>query len=168
MKAFVLFLSPATFVFMHCIAQGQEQPYVYLTGYTIPKESNTIGYVKTRGAEIKSVAVEGEQSAAFEIAENHKLVIRRKKLKGSLPWFDVKLNVKTSAGEVSRTFRIVKDNFVRNRVIAHRGAWKNTGVPENSIAALRHAVTLGCEGSEFDVHMSADSVPLVNHDPAIQ
>jgi glycerophosphoryl diester phosphodiesterase len=41
-------------------------------------------------------------------------------------------------------------------VIAHRGAWKNAGVPENSIASLQHAIDLCCYGSEFDVHMSAD------------
>ncbi|CAG5003802.1 hypothetical protein DYBT9275_03232 [Dyadobacter sp. CECT 9275] len=54
------------------------------------------------------------------------------------------------------------------KVIAHRGAWKNTGVPENSIAALEHAVKMGCYGSEFDVHMSADSVLFVNHDHTIK
>lgn len=54
------------------------------------------------------------------------------------------------------------------KVIAHRGAWKNTGVPENSIAALQHAIGLGCWGSEFDVHMSSDSVPFILHDHSIQ
>jgi glycerophosphoryl diester phosphodiesterase len=54
------------------------------------------------------------------------------------------------------------------KVIAHRGAWKNTGVPENSIAALKHAIQLECYGSEFDVHMSLDSVPFVLHDHSIQ
>jgi glycerophosphoryl diester phosphodiesterase len=54
------------------------------------------------------------------------------------------------------------------KVIAHRGAWKNTGVPENSIAALQHAINLNCYGSEFDVHLSADSVPFVLHDHTIQ
>ncbi|MDZ7648660.1 MAG: glycerophosphodiester phosphodiesterase family protein [Cytophagales bacterium] len=53
-------------------------------------------------------------------------------------------------------------------VIAHRGAWKNTGVPENSIAALQHAVKLNCYGSEFDVHLSADSVPFILHNHSIQ
>ena len=33
---------------------------------------------------------------------------------------------------------------------------------------MNHAVAMGCEGSEFDVHMSADSLPLINHDPSIQ
>ena len=50
------------------------------------------------------------------------------------------------------------------QVIAHRGAWKTQGLPENSIAALNEAVMLKCYGSEFDVHMTADSVLVVNHD----
>ena len=54
------------------------------------------------------------------------------------------------------------------QVIAHRGAWKNTGVPENSIASLQHAIRLGCWGSEFDVHMSSDSVLFILHDHSIQ
>ncbi|MBX2895531.1 MAG: glycerophosphodiester phosphodiesterase [Cyclobacteriaceae bacterium] len=54
------------------------------------------------------------------------------------------------------------------KVIAHRGAWKNTNVPENSIAALQNAIALKCYGSEFDVHLSADSVPFVLHDHSIQ
>jgi glycerophosphoryl diester phosphodiesterase len=56
----------------------------------------------------------------------------------------------------------------KNKVIAHRGAWKNTGATENSIGALEHAIKLGCYGSEFDVHMSADSVIYVNHDHTIK
>lgn len=56
----------------------------------------------------------------------------------------------------------------KSKVIAHRGAWKNTGATENSIAALEHAIKLGCYGSEFDVHMSADSVLFVNHDHTIK
>ena len=64
------------------------------------------------------------------------------------------------------TFEGMSQN--KNKVIAHRGAWKNTGVTENSIGALEHAVKLGCYGSEFDVHMSADSVIYVHHDHAIK
>lgn len=59
-------------------------------------------------------------------------------------------------------------DFYKTKVIAHRGAWKNTNVPENSIAALQHAIALNCYGSEFDVHLSADSVPFVLHDHSIQ
>ncbi|WP_111672537.1 glycerophosphodiester phosphodiesterase [Algoriphagus litoralis] len=54
--------------------------------------------------------------------------------------------------------------FHKNKVIAHRGAWKAQGLPQNSIASLREAIRLGCEGSEFDVWMTADEVLVVNHD----
>ena len=54
------------------------------------------------------------------------------------------------------------------RVIAHRGAWKNTNSPQNSLASLREAARMGCYGSEFDVHMAADSALFVNHDHTIQ
>jgi glycerophosphoryl diester phosphodiesterase len=59
----------------------------------------------------------------------------------------------------------LKMNFNDNKVIAHRGAWKNTGTPQNSIASLKAAIALGCFGSETDVHMTKDSALVINHDP---
>ncbi|MBL7816538.1 MAG: family 16 glycosylhydrolase [Saprospiraceae bacterium] len=56
-------------------------------------------------------------------------------------------------------------HFHQNKVIAHRGAWKHTGAPQNSIAALQNAVKLGCSGSEFDVRMTLDEVLVICHDP---
>ena len=54
--------------------------------------------------------------------------------------------------------------FAKNKVIAHRGAWKKNNLPENSIASLKEAIRLGCEGSETDVHLTADSFLVINHD----
>lgn len=51
----------------------------------------------------------------------------------------------------------------KNLVIAHRGAWKTQGLPENSIASLNEAIRIGCYGSEFDVQFTADGVAVVNH-----
>lgn len=51
-----------------------------------------------------------------------------------------------------------------SKIIAHRGAWKNSGLPQNSIAALKKAKELGCDGCELDVHLTADGVVVVNHD----
>src|SRR5699024_5594938 len=48
-----------------------------------------------------------------------------------------------------------------------RGAWDAPKIPENSIASLKKAITLGCKGSEFDVWMTKDSVLVVHHDPDI-
>lgn len=58
--------------------------------------------------------------------------------------------------------------FNKNKVVAHRGAWKTSNNPQNSIASLKEAVKLGCEGSEFDVWMTKDHVLVVNHDPEFQ
>lgn len=56
-------------------------------------------------------------------------------------------------------------SFAPNIVVAHRGAWKKNKLPENSIASLKEAVRIGCTGSEFDVHLTADDSLVVNHDP---
>ncbi len=55
-------------------------------------------------------------------------------------------------------------SFAPNQVVAHRGAFKKNHVPENSIASLKEAVRLGCTGSEFDVHFTADDSLVVAHD----
>jgi glycerophosphoryl diester phosphodiesterase len=56
-------------------------------------------------------------------------------------------------------------SFLKNGVVAHRGAWKNDSLPQNSMASLTNAFRLGVEGVEFDVQMTADCVIVVNHDP---
>ncbi len=65
------------------------------------------------------------------------------------------------------TSKITKKQFAfaNNIVVAHRGAFKKNKLPENSIAALKQAITLQCTGSEFDVRMTADDSLIINHDP---
>ena len=62
-------------------------------------------------------------------------------------------------------FNTIAQTFIYNKVIAHRGAWKNLGLPQNSIASLQNAINLGVTGSEFDVRMTKDEVLVINHDP---
>ena len=50
------------------------------------------------------------------------------------------------------------------QIIAHRGFWKTDGSAQNSIAALRKADSIRVFGSEVDVWLSSDGVPVVNHD----
>ena len=57
-----------------------------------------------------------------------------------------------------------KLDFHKNCVVAHRGAWKEQGLPQNSIASWREAVRLGCHGSECDVHITIDDSLVVTHD----
>jgi glycerophosphoryl diester phosphodiesterase len=51
------------------------------------------------------------------------------------------------------------------KIIAHRGAWKEFDLPENSIAALQKAIAIKAYGSEFDVRRTLDGKLVVNHDP---
>lgn len=51
------------------------------------------------------------------------------------------------------------------KIIAHRGAWKEFNLPENSIASLQKAIELDCYGSEFDVRRTKDGVLVICHDP---
>jgi glycerophosphoryl diester phosphodiesterase len=48
-------------------------------------------------------------------------------------------------------------------VVAHRGA--SAYEVENSLAAFRMARDMSADGVELDVHVTADGVPLVHHDP---
>lgn len=64
----------------------------------------------------------------------------------------------------SNTKNFSKSVFANNPVVAHRGAFKKNNLPENSIAALKEAIRLGCTGSEFDIRMTADDSLIINHD----
>ena len=48
-------------------------------------------------------------------------------------------------------------------VIAHRGV--SAEYPENTLAAYRAAIDMGCHAFELDVHLTRDNIPVVVHDP---
>ena len=50
-----------------------------------------------------------------------------------------------------------------NIVVAHRGAVKEFGVPDNSLASLRKAISLNCYGSECDIYWTKDNNVIVAH-----
>lgn len=50
-------------------------------------------------------------------------------------------------------------------VVAHRGA--SAYEVENSLSAFRLAHAMGADGIELDVHVAADGVPMVHHDPVV-
>jgi glycerophosphoryl diester phosphodiesterase len=51
-------------------------------------------------------------------------------------------------------------------IYAHRGASVNH--PENTLRAFRHALAIGVDGIELDVHATADGIPVVIHDRDIE
>ena len=58
--------------------------------------------------------------------------------------------------------------FAQPHVVAHRGYWKTDGSAQNSIASFQKAAEAGCWGSEFDVWLTADGVPVVFHDATVE
>lgn len=54
--------------------------------------------------------------------------------------------------------------YLLNPIVAHRGAWLEFNLPENSLASLEKAIEIGAGATEFDVHLTADDVLVVHHD----
>lgn len=52
----------------------------------------------------------------------------------------------------------------QTQIIAHRGFWNTDGSAQNSLTALLKANEIKAYGSELDIWLSSDGVPVVNHD----
>lgn len=57
--------------------------------------------------------------------------------------------------------------YAQPKVVAHRGYWRTDGSAQNSITSLQKAAAINCYGSEFDVWITVDGVPVVFHDATI-
>jgi glycerophosphoryl diester phosphodiesterase len=55
----------------------------------------------------------------------------------------------------------------RPLLLGHRGARAVDSIPENTFASFDRALADGCDGFEFDVRLTADSVPVICHDPHV-
>lgn len=58
--------------------------------------------------------------------------------------------------------------LAQTKVIAHRGFWDCEGSAQNSVTALHKAAEARVYGSEFDVLITSDGIPVVNHDDTIE
>ncbi len=54
--------------------------------------------------------------------------------------------------------------YSQPQIVAHRGYWNSEGSAQNSIVALYKANKLEVYGSEFDVAITEDGIPIINHD----
>lgn len=52
----------------------------------------------------------------------------------------------------------------QTQIIAHRGFWKTEGAAQNSLTALIKANEIKAYGSELDIWLSSDGIPVVFHD----
>ena len=52
----------------------------------------------------------------------------------------------------------------KTKIVAHRGYWNTEGSAQNSISSIKNAMDASLFGTEFDVWITADDVPVVFHD----
>lgn len=150
------------------MAQAQQKPSIILSNYTFAKGRSEIGEVHVMpDLDLKTIRLTGPDAGCFKVERGNVISIKKQFNKPNA-MYEIGIASQTAKGIISGDFRIIRDEFKRNKVIAHRGAWKNTQTPQNSLASLEEAIKLGCEGSEFDIHLSSDSVLFINHDPEFQ
>jgi len=53
-------------------------------------------------------------------------------------------------------------------LLGHRGARAVKSIPENTFASFDRCLADGCDGFEFDVRLTADSQPVICHDPKFE
>ncbi len=56
----------------------------------------------------------------------------------------------------------------QTQLVAHRGFWDREGSAQNSIASLEASHEVHAYGSELDVIITADGIPVVHHDDEVQ
>lgn len=140
---------------------------VGLSNYRLPlnqKGAKVATAFNTGGGSVQLKILE-DPARLFRVKDNALYLRKNRQVKGREPQFIYP--VKLSVGGILLEADLVADNFLKNKVIAHRGAWKNQQVSENSLGSLQKAIDLGCEGAEFDVWLSADGKAVISHDPSI-
>lgn len=161
-KLFLLILLCLSYTLI--FAQSDKQ-LLTMDNYLIPidKKGATIGKVITRTGEKITLK---DPNKLFNLDKKGILSLKKNvSITNNSPEFYEVILV-SNLGE-TKSIYLVKDNFIRNKVVAHRGAWKNQDASQNSIKALKKAIEIGCESAEFDVWMSSDNIPILAHDPTI-
>lgn len=149
---------------------AQEKAALYgLSNYRIPLDSkgDVIGSAVTSfGENPPEMVLLKDTSGIFTVDKKGILRLKKSaKVKATDQVFRYGITLKF--GDVPVEFELLKDEFIKNKVVAHRGAWKNHPAHENSLSALKYAIEIGAEASEFDVWMSADNIPVVCHNASV-
>ncbi|MFG5859323.1 hypothetical protein LDB17_14080 [Dysgonomonas sp. Shenzhen-Wh21] len=147
MKKVILLFVLLSVCFIHTYSQNQ---LLVLDNYTIPLNNKgaVVGKVISTGNEKITLK---DPSGLFEIDKEKNIKLKKgKQLTANSP---ISYKIILKEGKNEKSFELVKDEFLHNKVIAHRGAWKDRDFSHNSMSSLKHAVEIGCEGSELDVWM---------------
>lgn len=144
------------------IVLEESEKLICLDNYIIPAGKAGIEIARVLNADSCVITLAKDTSKLFRIDEKGILLLQDGKSVSASGPFRYGIEIKCNNG--IKSFELVRDDFVRNKVVAHRGAWKHHDVSENSIGSLKAAIELGCEGVEFDVWYSADDHIVLSHD----
>lgn len=108
------------------------------------------------------VSIANDPSGLFEIGKDNQLQLKKNVALTSDSPAIYTIAVKNGTEETN--FDIVKDEFLKNKVIAHRGVWKHTNVDQNTLGSVSQAIKLGCEAAEIDVWLTKDKKVVLCHD----
>jgi glycerophosphoryl diester phosphodiesterase len=146
--------------------RAQQAAAPYLEAYTVPvkKKNAVIGKIYDSNGKLGTAVLLEDKSGLFTISGDELKLKKKARINSN---DSVTYPVRIKAGEDTVDFLLVADDFIRNKVIAHRGAWKHHEGSQNSLTALKDAIKLGCEASEFDVWLSSDDQLVISHDPEI-
>lgn len=162
MKIFRLCLISVAILAAISLNAQESKALLVLDNYTIPMDMKGAKVGRFVTSQDTDITIVEDQSGLFEIAKTGELALKKNKVITSTSPMSFVITVEYDGQQ--KTFEIVKDEFIKNKVIAHRGAWKHTGASQNTLGALQHAIDLGCQGSEFDVWLTKDKKIALNHD----
>ena len=141
------------------------QHLLSLDNYTIPLNQKGGKIGRFLNSSDEKITLVKDTSGLFVINEKNEIYLKKNKAVKSNDSFIYGITVKH--GNKTKEFDLVANGFLKNKVVAHRGAWKHYDVHQNSMGALEKAIELGCEASEFDVWLSRDKRVALNHDHEI-
>lgn len=151
------------FLLMTTVLNAQEyQAMLVLDNYTVPMDVKGAKIGQFVVSENKVVTLVSDKSELFEITKGGELKLKKNKLITAASPMVFEITVECEGAK--KSFDIVKDEFIKNKVIAHRGGWKHSGASQNTIGSLKHAIEIGCQGSELDVWLTKDRKVVLNHD----
>lgn len=133
-----------------------------LDKYTIPLNEKGASIGKFISPTDGLIVLSEDASGLFEIKGNNELALKKNKAINNDSQISYIISVKD--GDQEKKFNIVKDEFVNNKVIAHRGAWKHHDKSHNSLGAVSEAMNLGCQAAEIDVWLTKDRQIVLCHD----
>lgn len=159
MRKIILYL---LIMFTFSISIFSQNKLLTLDNYAIPVGEKGAYIGKVISPDEEKISIKKDASGLFTIDKKGNISLKKnKQLDKNSP---ISYEITIKKGKELKTFELVKDDFRKNKVIAHRGAWKKHDVSNNSMSSLKYAIELGCEGTEIDVWMSQDDVVVLAHD----